>query len=132
MEHLNSLSGLDIGFIAAMAVSTILMAVVAFANSSYDPSPKWKVILQGGLLGLVLSAFCAGLGMWVWGQVGAIIAVGLESAAIWAIWMATGTVDALGCRPEVRLFPCKGCKPVACCKNAERNGSTCQQHGEKK
>lgn len=129
MEHLNSLSALDLGSIAALAVSTILMAVVAFSNSSYDPSPKWKVVLQGGFLGLLMSGICAAIGMWIWGQVGAIIAVGIETAVVFAIWMATGTVDALGCRPEVRLMPCRDCKkPAVCCKKAEKQGMDCQEH----
>lgn len=132
MEHLSSLTGLDLGCIAALAVSTILMAVVAYANSSYDPSPKWKVILQGGFLGLLISGIVAGLGMWIFGQLGAIIAVGVETVLVLAIWMATGTVDALGCRPEMRLMPCEGCKkPEVCCKDAAKSGAACE-HIKKK
>ena len=121
------LNWLELGLIAALAVSSILMSAIAYANSSYDPNPKWKVNFQGGFLGLFLSGVCAAFGNWIFGEPGALIADGVETLLVVAIWMATGTVDALGCRPELRFMPCQDCKkPAECCKSAPQTGRHCQ------
>ena len=113
MDHL--VNQLSPWLLTGLSISTLLMAVVAYANSSYDPSPKWKVLLQGGLLGIIVAGICAGIGGFLDGQFGAIVAVGIEAVLVIFLWTASGTVDAIGCRPEMRIIPCRGCKSV--CKD---------------